>query len=92
MNIRRKELQCVERDDVGHTSVEMSDQRNPTSYAPAGEILEEWKSVDELARSTIRMHLVENVYFSTEKKKTMYELSEKLKHYMRRSQAPQNSS
>ena len=40
--------------------------------APTGKTPEEWRSVDELARSTIRMHLAKNVYFSMAKEKTMY--------------------
>ena len=41
-------------------------------------ITEEWKSIDEIARSTIRMHLAENVYFSMAKETTMFTLWEKL--------------
>ena len=39
---------------------------------------EEWKSIDEIAHSTIQMHLVENVYFSMAKKMIAYSLWEKL--------------
>ena len=39
---------------------------------------EEWKSLDEIARSTIRMHLAENVYFSMAKETTTHSLWEKL--------------
>ena len=49
------------------------------SKTSAGKTPEEWKSVNELARSTIRMHLVENVYFSIAKEKTAFELWEQLK-------------
>ena len=38
----------------------------------------EWRSLDEIASSTIRMHLVENVYFSMAKEKKTFALSEKL--------------
>ena len=34
--------------------------------------------MDELARSTIRMHLAENIYFGMAKEKTTFELWEKL--------------
>ena len=40
--------------------------------------IEECKSIDEIARSTIRMHLVENVYFSMAKETTTFSLWEKL--------------
>ena len=36
------------------------------------------KSIDEITRSTIRMHLVENVYFNMAKKMTTFSLWEKL--------------
>ena len=39
---------------------------------------EEWRSLDEIARSTIRMHLAENVYFSMAKETTTHSLWEKL--------------
>ena len=48
------------------------------SKTPAGKTPEEWKSVDELARSTIRMHLAKKFYFSIAKEKTVFELCEKL--------------
>ena len=38
----------------------------------------EWRSMDEIARSTIRMHLAENVYFSMAKETTTFSLWEKL--------------
>ena len=38
---------------------------------------EEWRSMDEIARSTIQMHLVENVYFSMAKETTAFSLLEK---------------
>ena len=40
--------------------------------------IEEWKSIDEIARSTIRMHLAENVYFNIAKETTTFKLWEKL--------------
>mgnify|MGYP000155542219 CR=1 FL=1 len=40
--------------------------------------IEEWKSIDEIARSTIRMHLAENVYISKAKETTTFKLWEKL--------------
>ena len=43
-----------------------------------GKTPEEWKSVNELARSTIQMHLAENVYFSIAKEKTTFDLWDKL--------------
>ena len=39
---------------------------------------EEWRSLDEIARSTIQMHLAENVYFSMAKESTAFALWEKL--------------
>ena len=39
---------------------------------------EEWKSIDEIARTTIRMHLAEKVYFSMAKETTTFLLWEKL--------------
>ena len=39
---------------------------------------EEWKSIDEIACSTIRMNLAENVYFSIGKKTTTFTLWGKL--------------
>ena len=39
---------------------------------------EEWRSLDEIARSTIRMHLAENVYFSMAKETRAHSLWEKL--------------
>ena len=38
----------------------------------------EWRSLDEIARSTIRMHLVQNVYFKMAKEMIAYALWEKL--------------
>ena len=32
------------------------------SEKPTSITIEEWKSIDEIARSTIRMHLAENIY------------------------------
>jgi hypothetical protein len=37
------------------------------SKTPSGKTPKEWKSVDELSHSTIRVHLAENVYFSIAK-------------------------
>ena len=37
---------------------------------PASMTIEEWKSINEIARSTIRMHLAENIYFSMTKETT----------------------
>ena len=45
---------------------------------PASMIVEEWRSLDEIARSTIQMHLTENVYFSMAKETSAYTLWEKL--------------
>ena len=45
----------------------------PTSMAT-----NEWRSLDEIARSTIWMHLTENVYFSMAKETTTFALWEKL--------------
>ena len=45
---------------------------------PASMKTEEWKSIDEIARSTIRMHLVENAYYNMAKEKTTFTLWEKL--------------
>ena len=39
---------------------------------------EEWKSINKIVCSTIRMHLTENVYFSTAKETTTFTLWEKL--------------
>ena len=39
---------------------------------------EEWKSLDKIARSTIQMHLAENVHFSMAKETTTHSLWEKL--------------
>ena len=39
---------------------------------------EEWRSLDQIARSTIRMHLAENVYFNIAKEKIAFALWEKL--------------
>ena len=41
-------------------------------------IAEEWRSMEEIARSTIRMHLAENVYVSMAKEMTTFLLWEKL--------------
>ena len=48
------------------------------SEKPASISTEEWKSIDEMARSAIRMHLAENVYFNMEKETTPFSLWEKL--------------
>ena len=45
----------------------------PTSMAT-----DEWRSLDEIARSTIRMHLAKNVYFSMAKETTTFALWKKL--------------
>ena len=39
--------------------------------------IEEWKSIDEIARSTIRMHLAKIIYFSMAKETTTFKLWEK---------------
>ena len=44
----------------------------------ASMFVEEWKSMDIIARSTIRMHLAENVYFNMAKETTTFSLWEKL--------------
>ena len=46
---------------------------------PTSMTIEEWKSIDEITRSTIRMYLAENVYFSMAKETTTFKLWEKLK-------------
>ena len=48
------------------------------SEKPVSMTIEEWKSIDEIARSTIRMHLAENVYFNMAKETTTLKLWEKL--------------
>ena len=48
------------------------------SEKPASMSTDEWRSMDEIARSTIRMHLAENVYFSMAKETTTFSLWEKL--------------
>ena len=45
---------------------------------PTSMTIEEWCSLDEIARSTIQMHLAENVHFSMAKETTMFTLWEKL--------------
>ena len=45
---------------------------------PTSMTIEELKSIDEIAKSTIRMHLAENVYFSMGKEMTTFKLWEKL--------------
>ena len=40
--------------------------------------IEEWKSIDEIAWSTIHMHLAENIYFEMAKETTTFKLWEKL--------------
>ena len=45
---------------------------------PASMTIEEWKLIDEIARSTICMHLAENLYFRMAKETTMFKLWEKL--------------
>ena len=50
----------------------------PHSEKPASMTIEEWKSIDEIARSTICMHLAENVYFTMTKQTTTFKLGEKL--------------
>ena len=44
----------------------------------ASMIIEEWKSIDKISRSTIHMHLANNVYFSMAKETTTFKLWEKL--------------
>ena len=41
---------------------------------PTSMTIEEWCSLDEIARLTIRMHMAENVYFSMAKKRSTYAL------------------
>ena len=50
----------------------------------------EWKSIDEIARSTIRMHLAENVYFNMAKEMTSFSLWKKLQAILKRSPHLQN--
>ena len=40
--------------------------------------VEEWKSMDEITHSTIRMHLAENIYLTMAKETLAYTLWEKL--------------
>ena len=49
------------------------------SDKPTSMSAEEWRSMDEIERSTIRMHLAENVYFSMAKETTGFSLWEKLR-------------
>ena len=51
----------------------------PHAKTHSGKTPQEWQSVDELTRSMVSMHLVENVYFSMVKEKTAYELWKNLK-------------
>ena len=48
------------------------------SEKPTSMTIEEWKSIEEIARSTIRMHLAQNIYFSMAKETTTFKLWEKL--------------
>ena len=45
---------------------------------PASMSTKEWRSMDEVARSIIRMHLAENFYFNMSKETTTFSLWEKL--------------
>ena len=45
---------------------------------PASMTTEEWCSLDEIARSTIQMHLAEKVYFSIANETSAYAMWEKL--------------
>ena len=40
---------------------------------PASMTIEEWKLIDKIVHSTIRMHLAENIYFSMTKETTCWE-------------------
>ena len=45
---------------------------------PASMTIEEWKLIDKIVHSTIRMHLAENIYFSMAKETTTFKLWEML--------------
>ena len=42
---------------------------------------DEWHSLDEIARSSIRMHMTDKVYFSMVKETTTFALREKLQAF-----------
>ena len=52
---------------------------------------EEWKSIEEIARSTIRMHLAQNIYFSMAKEMTTFKLWEKLQAMDEKQSSSSNS-
>ena len=58
---------------------------------PASILVEEWKSIDEIARSTIRMHLAENVYYNMAKETTTFTFWEKLQDIYKKQSSLSNS-
>ena len=66
----------MERDDVGWVRRQVEAIRQSGKLASM--LAEEWRSADEISRSTIRMHLAENVCFSIAKEMTTFSLWEKL--------------
>ena len=68
----------MERDDARRANHKKAVEAIRHSEKPTSMTIEEWKSIDEIARSTIRMHLAENVYFSMAKETTTFKLWEKL--------------
>ena len=57
----------------------------------AAMVVDEWHSLDEIARSTIRMHLIENVYFNMAKVTTTFALWESYRPFTENNPPHQNS-
>ena len=68
----------MERDDAIRANHKKAVEAIRHSEKPTSMTIEEWKSIDEIARSTIRMHLAENFYFSMAKEMTSLKLWERL--------------
>ena len=59
---------------------------------PLAMIVEEWRLFIEIARSTIQMHLAENVYFSMAKESSAFDLCAKLQSIYENKSRSSNSS
>ena len=68
----------MEGDYAGCTDIQRRIKAIRHTNKSASITTDEWRPLDEIAGSTIRMHLNENVYFSLAKKTSTFALWEKL--------------
>ena len=68
----------MESDDARRAIHKKADRSDSSQREAQSMTIEEWKSIDEIPRSTTCMHLAEDVYFSMATETKMFKLWEKL--------------